>query len=228
MSNAPKMIDVTVDGRALKAVEGMTVHSVCTMAGVEVPTLCYLPGINEIGSCRVCVVEVEGQDNLVSSCNTPCWEGMSILTKSEKVVAARRMALQMIFDKHCLSKLEDCMKCEKTGACQLQTLFVEYDIDSPTGEPLPASKPVRDSNPFLSFNPNKCIKCQRCVSACNKMAYNHTLRTGKKGLMTTIMAPFGPNWDATGCESCGCCAAACPTGAITEKRRKGYLEWEVS
>ena len=92
MSSIPKMIDVTIDGKAVKVVEGMTVHSACTMAGVEVPTLCYLPGINEIGSCRVCVVEVEGQDNLVSSCNTPCWEGMSILTKSEKVVAARRMA----------------------------------------------------------------------------------------------------------------------------------------
>ena len=228
MSSIPKMIDVTIDGKAVKVVEGMTVHSACTMAGVEVPTLCYLPGVNEIGSCRVCVVEVEGQDNLVSSCNTPCWDGMSILTSSEKAVNARRMALQMIFDKHCLTKIEDCINCEKTGSCQLQTLFVEYGVEAPTTQALPANKPVRDSNPFLSFNPNKCIKCQRCVSACNKVAYNHTLRTGKKGLMTTIMAPFGPNWDATGCESCGCCAAACPTGAITEKRRKEYKEWEVA
>ncbi len=227
MSNV-KLIDVTVDGIKLKVPQGMTVLAAATAAGVKIPTLCYLAGVNEIGSCRVCVVEVAGCDNLVASCNTYCTDGMEVITNSERVVNARRMALKMILSNHNLDSTKYCFSCAKNGACELQALCREYDVTEPYVAPSPVKKPVFDSNPFLRFDPNLCIKCQRCVSTCNKVARNHVLRTGKKGAMTAILAPFGPDWKSTACESCGNCAGACPTGALVEKRRDDYREWEVS
>ena len=227
MSNV-KLIDVTVDGIKLKVPQGMTVLAAATAAGVKIPTLCYLAGVNEIGSCRVCVVEVAGCDNLVASCNTYCTDGMEVVTNSERVISARRMALKMILSNHNLDSTKYCFSCAKNGACELQALCREYDVTEPFVAPSPVRKPVFDSNPFLRFDPNLCIKCQRCVSTCNKVARNHVLRTGKKGAMTAILAPFGPDWKSTACESCGNCAGACPTGALVEKRRDGYREWEVS
>ena len=227
MSNV-KLIDVTVDGIKLKVPQGMTVLAAATAAGVKIPTLCYLAGVNEIGSCRVCVVEVAGCDNLVASCNTYCTDGMEVVTNSERVISARRMALKMILSNHNLDSIKYCFSCAKNGACELQALCREYDVTEPYVAPSPVRKPVFDSNPFLRFDPNLCIKCQRCVSTCNKVARNHVLRTGKKGAMTAILAPFGPDWKSTACESCGNCAGACPTGALAEKRRDDYREWEVS
>ena len=227
MSNV-KLIDVTVDGIKLKVPQGMTVLAAATAAGVKIPTLCYLAGVNEIGSCRVCVVEVAGCDNLVASCNTYCTDGMEVVTNSERVISARRMALKMILSNHNLDSTKYCFSCAKNGACELQALCREYDVTEPFVAPSPVRKPVFDSNPFLRFDPNLCIKCQRCVSTCNKVARNHVLRTGKKGAMTAILAPFGPDWKSTACESCGNCAGACPTGALVEKRRDDYREWEVS
>lgn len=220
-------VTLTINGTPVTARPGTTILAAARKAGVRIPTLCFLRGVSNIGSCRVCSVEIEGRTELVTACNTPVEEGMRVLTHSERAVSTRKAALGLVLSDHGLNSTNFCFSCKRNGSCELQDVCREVGVEAPLFPAEPKNKPIFDSNPFLSFNPNLCIRCQRCVGACNNFARNHTLKTGKKGTRTTIKAPFGPNWKETSCESCGCCAAACPTGALTLKRRSAYRSWEV-
>lgn len=221
------MPNIVIDGRDLAVEEGATIVEAARAAGIFVPTLCYLKDVSAIGSCRVCVVEVEGEPDLVAACKTCVREGMRVRTDTPAVEQARRLALDLIISNHGLNSTNFCFSCLKNGDCELQDLCREMGMDAPSF-PAPEKKaPVLDANPFLRFDARLCIGCQRCVGACNNQARNHTLQTARRGLRAAIEAPFGPDWRESGCESCGCCAAACPTGAIVEKRRADYRSWEV-
>ena len=176
--------------------------------GIRIPRLCYLKDISAVGSCRVCVVEIEGQDGLAASCGTVVREGMKITTDSEKIHQYRKMMLGLLADNHGFQSADYCFSCNKNGSCELQALCREYGVEITESRNQAPLEPIVKGNPFIEYNPNLCIRCQRCVGACNVQACNHTLKAAKRGTRTIIDAPFGPDWKSTDCENCGNCAAA--------------------
>ncbi len=221
------MYKLTINGTKVDVHEGTTILNAAAKAGYSIPTLCFLRRARAISSCRICSVELEGQDRLVPACSTKVAEGMCILTDSPKVVQYRKALLELLIADHGLNSTEYCFSCLKNGNCTLQDLCRKYGVTSTPYTVNTRSEELVEGNPFLTYNSKLCIRCQRCVGACNDLACNHTLQTGRQGLRTTILAPFGSDWKSTNCESCGNCAQACPTGALTLKRRKNYRAWET-
>ena len=221
------MITCTIDGKRIEAQPGSTILALARANGIDIPTLCFLEGVNDIGACRLCMVEAEGYDRLMAACKTEALDGMVITTGSERLEAYRREMLRFLLSNH----RTDCMSCAENGACALQKLCNRYGVDHSgyIGSRIAIEEklPVLRDNPYLQYDPGKCIHCQRCISACNELACNGALKSGRSGVFHTVDAPFGPDWRETACESCGNCAAACPTGALTLKRKLSYRAWEV-
>ena len=212
------MFNIIIDGTEAKVNEDLTILEAAAECGIRIPTLCYLKDVNEIGACKICVVEVEGRDNLVTSCNTRVKDGMVIYTDSKRVKDARMEVINLILAHHDAR----CIVCGKSGDCRLQDLAREYGIEMSKYEKTVHKAVVKKDNPFLTYYPELCINCQRCVSTCHKITGNKTLKNGKLGTVTLIDAPFGPDWKETECESCGNCAEVCPTGALIAKSRSNY------
>jgi len=221
------MMTITINGKRVQAAEGATILEAARTNGIRIPTLCYLEGVSNAGMCRLCMVEAEGSPRLLPACRTKAADGMAIRTESETLAAYRREMLEMILSDHD----QDCMSCPANGKCELQRLCNQYGVEHSRfrGRRREAEEkraPQRE-NPFIAYDPAKCIHCFRCVSACHTIACNGTLKNGRSGIFHLLDAPFGQEPKATECESCGNCASACPTGALRLKREEGYREWEV-
>ena len=218
------MNNIVIDGEPVIAREGATILEAARKVGVHIPSLCYLRERSGVASCRVCMVEVEGEPYPVPACATPVRNGMEITTRSARLDAHRRTALQLILASKGAA-LAASVRETGEDASELARLCAELGVEPPAdadGVAAPAL-PVVEGNPFLIYDPNLCIECQRCVGACNAAARNHSLQTRRRGAHVLIDAPFGPDWRATDCESCGNCAQACPTGALSLKAHRARV-----
>ncbi|MBQ5317415.1 MAG: formate dehydrogenase subunit alpha [Oscillospiraceae bacterium] len=219
---------ITINGKTVNTSENMTILDAARANGINIPTLCYMEGVSDIGMCRLCVVEVEGFGNYLPACRTKALDGMVITTESDELTAYRKEMLGLILSNHHL----DCMSCPANGTCELQDLCNRYGVKKAsyigTRGRIEEKMPVLGENPFITYDPGKCIHCQRCISVCHNIACNGTLSNGRSGTFHMVDAPFGKGYKVSGCESCGNCASVCPTGALTLKREESYRNWEVT
>ena len=209
------MVNITINNIPIAVEEGTTIMEACKEAKMPVPSLCYLKGINEIGACRVCVVEVRGIERLVTSCNNVVKEGMEILTNSPKVREARRINIKLILSQHnCF-----CPTCVRSGNCQLQKIAGELEFGTGsypqhiTYGNWPGDFPlIRDES--------KCIKCMRCIQICDKVQSLRVWDLAKTGSRTTVDVSLRRNIKEADCSLCGQCITHCPVGALTGRDDK--------
>lgn len=204
---------ITVNGAAAEVPEGLTVLEAARLAGADIPTLCHLKGVCDVGACRVCVVEVEGAERLVPACTTRAFDGMVVSTATARVLAARRTNVQLLLSMHD----GKCLTCPRNGTCELQKLAQKTWTDEPPPFPKKLTNEVwRDPAPIVR-TPRRCVLCLRCVRACEK-----ELGPGRgvwelldAGRRAHVGVRGGRTLEEAGCTLCNKCVQACPTGALT-------------
>jgi iron-only hydrogenase group A len=213
---------VTINGKELWANPGDTILNVAQREGIKIPTLCYLKGFTPTGSCRICVVEVEGQRNLVPSCAQPVTEGMRVLTNSTKVRRARKTIIELLIANH----PQDCLVCVRNGNCELQDLASEYGVRDYryTGERRMNKKDI--ASPSIERDPNKCILCGRCVRVCHETQNVGAIDLARRGFSSYVTPAMDSSLNTSPCVYCGQCITVCPVGALMEKSHE-KLVWEA-
>ena len=206
------MVNITIDNKQLSVPEGTTIMEAAASAGIPIPKLCYLKGINEIAACRVCLVELEGMEKLITSCNNVVKEGMVLYTNSPKVRKARRRNVELILSQHDGT----CSSCVRSGNCALQTLANDLNIlDIPFKQRL-EDFPWDKDFPLIR-DPKKCIKCMRCIQVCDKIQDLHIWDVTSTGSRTTINVTNNKKITEVSCSLCGQCITHCPVGALRER-----------
>lgn len=206
-------VNIQINGMPLSVPKGISILEAARFAGIEIPTLCYLKDINEIGACRICMVEVKGARSLVTACVYPVNEGMEIFTNTERVRHSRKTTLELILSTHD----KKCLSCVRSGNCELQALCKEFGVDDENafaGETIHYD--FDDSAAHMVRDNNKCILCRRCVAACDAQGIS-VIGANARGFDTHISSAFDKDLADVSCISCGQCIVNCPTGAIVEK-----------
>lgn len=208
------MVNIKINGVPVQAPKGSTILEAARIAGIEIPTLCFLKDINEIGACRICVVEVKGARSLVASCVYPINEGMEIFTNTPKVLESRKTTLQLILSNHD----KKCLSCVRSGNCELQKLCRDLGVeDEEKFAGVRTEFEIDDSSAHMIRDNGKCILCRRCSAVCEKVQAVGVIGANERGFKTIIGTSFENGLADTSCVSCGQCIAVCPTGALREK-----------
>ena len=209
-----KTVNLKINGIDVTVPAGTTILEAAKSIGINIPTLCYMKQINEIGACRICVVEVKGARSMIAACVYPVSEGMEVITDSEKVYRSRKTTLELLLSDH----KKDCLSCERNLKCELQKLSAEYGCDAYRFRGA-ASKldPPDTTTDYLVRDNSKCILCRRCVAVCSKWQSVAVIGPNERGFKTSIGCAFDEGLNDSPCVACGQCVNVCPTGALTEK-----------
>lgn len=226
-SKSEKMVTLTIDGKSVTVPEGTSLMRAAMESGTEIPKLCATDSIKAFGSCRLCVIEVEGRFGTPASCTTPVAPGISVKTQTPRLAAIRKGVMELYISDHPL----DCLTCAANGDCELQDMAgavglrdVRYGYDGAnhvfarnSGEANFDWKPKDESNPYFSYDPSKCIVCNRCVRACEEVQGTFALTISGRGFDSRVSAGMDEAFFESECVSCGACVQACPTATLTEK-----------
>ncbi len=208
-----KMINLTIDNQKIKVPEGTTILEAAKQAGIDIPTLCFLKEINEVGDCRMCIVEVEGRRGFATSCIQTVEEGMVVHTHTQNVLEARHVILDLIISNHA----KDCLTCTRSGNCELQMLATKFNVLSVEFPGEMTKHKVDDLSPSIVRDFNKCILCRRCVAACKNVQHIGAIDVINRGFESCISTVGDCSLNNVNCTFCGQCIEACPTGALHEK-----------
>lgn len=239
---------IVINGNEFSFNPGDTILQTARRNSVDIPTLCHLKGAMPTGECRICVVEVEGARNLLPACATPATDRMVVLTESPKVVEARRLILQLMLSSgnhNCAVRVADDQGwtgfqlgvhkddksdqlCPVWGDCELQDLAYRYQVSGERFPKIEVKYPIEDVNPFIVRDFSRCIKCGRCVQACNDIQVNNAISLGYRGTDTKVIAAGDRPLKDSDCVFCGECVQACPVGALVEKDvRYKVRQWDT-
>ncbi|NLL04721.1 MAG: 2Fe-2S iron-sulfur cluster binding domain-containing protein [Clostridiaceae bacterium] len=208
-----EMVNITIDTRKIQVPKNFTILEAAKFANIDIPTLCYLKDINEIGACRMCVVEIKGARSLQAACVYPVSEGLEIFTQSPAVREARKVTLELILSNHD----KKCLTCVRSKNCELQSLAEELNIKDIRFEGETHKLPLDDFSPSIERDPNKCILCRRCVSMCKNVQTVSVIDTNERGFKTIVSSAFNKSLNEVPCTMCGQCINVCPVGALREK-----------
>ena len=214
------MVNITIDGIKIQVPENITVLEAAKNVGIDIPTLCHLKDVNEIGDCRICLVEVEGARGFVTSCMQKVEEGMVIRTNTDKVIEARRNVLKLILSAH----ERKCLSCIRHGNCELQNLALKFGVTDVEFEGEISTKIVDDTSPSIVRNTAKCVLCRRCISTCKNVQKVGAIDCVNRGFESTISTAEHKSLQDVNCTFCGQCIQNCPTAALHEKENIDEVE----
>ena len=206
-------ITLNIDGRDVKGKAGDTVLTVCRNANIDIPTLCHMEGLTDVGACRLCVVEIQGERKPTPSCTYPAREGLIVKTNTPKLEKYRRQILELLF----AERNHFCMYCAQSGDCELQQLAYKYQMDNVRFQGLFPKVATETLGEYLVIDHNRCVLCGRCVRTCRYISAIRAIDFSGRGTQTMISADINQPFGESSCTMCGACVQACPTGAIMSK-----------
>ncbi|MBT3276252.1 MAG: formate dehydrogenase subunit alpha, partial [Spirochaetales bacterium] len=213
-------ITLTIDGKTLKGNSGQTVLEIAMENGIDIPNLCYDPRISPTGACRLCLVEIEGQRGLQTSCTRAAEEGMQVVTETKEIARIRKTTLELLISEHRLV----CTTCDSDGDCLLQDYAYRYQVNEHRFEPIPLSTVKRNytsGDKAIVYDPTKCIRCQRCVKICEEVQMANALTLRDRAGSSLVTTGFDTKLKETTCETCGQCVSTCPVSALYDKAAVG-------
>jgi bidirectional [NiFe] hydrogenase diaphorase subunit len=222
-----------IDGKMVTGLAGDTVFGVAWNNGIRIPRLCHVGGLSDVGACRLCLVEVEGQRKLLAACMTPIEEGMVVRTSTERLKEHRKLIVELLF----AERNHICAVCVANGACELQYMAAELGVDHVRLRYQFPSVPVDTSHERFGVDHNRCVLCTRCVRICDEVEGAHTWDLSGRGTKSQVITDLGQQWgESDTCTNCGKCVQVCPTGALFEKgktvsemrKSRGFLKYIVT